>query len=165
MAVGLPAYAAFQQILRAFYAQQDTKTPLVVNSWAVVITTALAVPLYRALGVPGLGLAHTLGYLWAVVHGGVLLRRRLEGIDGRRLLSSHARIGVASAATALAAWVVARALEPARGELAGSALQVGAAVAAGVMLYAAIAAALHMDEFRPMWRLVGAPFRRPRRSP
>jgi putative peptidoglycan lipid II flippase len=160
MAVGLPAYAAFQQILRAFYAQQDTKTPLVVNSWAVVITSAFAIPLYRALGVPGLGLAHTIGYLWAVAHGGVLLRRRLEGIDGRRLLSSHARIGVASAVTALVAWVVARALEPAPGALAGSAVQVGAAVGAGIVLYAGLAAAFRMDEFRPVWRLVSAPFRR-----
>lgn len=162
MAAGLAAYAAFQQIMRAFYARQDTRTPWRVNIAAVAINIAAALPLYRAMGVPGLALAHTVSYLFAAGYGGALLRRRLGGLDGRRLVSSHLRIGVAAAATAVAAWAIARALAGAAdtGALGAQLLQVGAAVGGGLILYAALAVALGLDEFRPLVRFVTGRFSR-----
>ncbi len=160
MAIGLAAYAAFQQIMRAFYARQDTKTPWVVNIFAVALNTAVNIPLYRAMGVPGLALGHTISYVFAAVYGGVLLRKRLGGIDGRRLASSHLRIGVASIATATVSWQVARLVERTIGTQTFGAqlLQVGGAVTAGLLLYAALAVVLRIDEFRPLMRIVTGRF-------
>ena len=164
MAIGLYAYAAFQQIMRAFYARQDTKTPWIVNIAAVAINIAVDIPLYRAMGVPGLALGHTISYVCALIYGGLLLRKRLGGLDGRRLVSSHVRIGAASLITAFASWGVARLIatvvdvEPMPGRL----LQVGAAVGAGLILYAGLAAALRLDEFRPLMRMVTGRFGRRR---
>jgi len=162
MAIGLGAYAAFQQIMRAFYAMQDTRTPWIVNIIAVGANVGAAIPLYLALGVPGLALAHAISYTFGTVAGGVLLRRRLGGLDGRRLALSHARIGSAAIATGGTSWVVARALAS-RVDLAttaGRLTQVGAAVAAGLAVYIALARILDMDEFRPLARMLGGRFGR-----
>ncbi|HVL90685.1 MAG TPA: murein biosynthesis integral membrane protein MurJ [Actinomycetota bacterium] len=162
MAAGLYAYAAFQQIMRAFYARQDTKTPWIVNGVAVLINIAVDVPLYRSMGVPGLALGHTISYVFALAYGGYLLRRELKGIDGRRLLSSHLRIGLASVVTAAASWAVARLVERTVGveTLGGQLLQVGGAVTAGLILYASLSIALRLDEFRPLVRMVTGRFGR-----
>ncbi|MGH6958874.1 MAG: murein biosynthesis integral membrane protein MurJ [Dongiaceae bacterium] len=156
MAIGLGAYAGFQQIMRAFYARQDTRTPWVVNIAAVALNTAVNLPLYAWMGVPGLALGHTISYLFAAAYGGALLRRRLGGLDGRRLASSHARIALASVATAFVAWLVARAVAGAvdTSVFGGRLLQVSSAVSAGLVLYAAMSAVLRLDEFRALWRLV-----------
>ncbi|MFY9588511.1 MAG: murein biosynthesis integral membrane protein MurJ [Actinomycetota bacterium] len=162
MAIGLAAYAVFQQLMRASYARQDTKTPWIVNSAAVVFNTALNFPLFAAMGVPGLALAHAISYIFAAVLGGIVLRRQLGGIDGTRLASSTTRITVAAAASGVGAWVVGRALDAGTGAatLVEQMLQVGAAVAAGLAIYAGLAAAMRLDEFRPLLRMVAGRFGR-----
>lgn len=162
MSIGLVAYAAFQQLMRAFYARQDTKTPWIVNMWVVGFNIAVALPLYRWIGVPGLALAHALSYLLAAGIGGELLRRRLGGIEGRRLASSHLRIGAASALTGAAAWGVSKAVGRAAGTagLATGLVQVGAAVTCGLILYASLAAVFRFEEFRPLARMVTGRFAR-----
>lgn len=162
MAIGLYAYAAFQQIMRAFYARQDTKTPWLVNIVAVVINVAIDFPLYRAMGVPGLALGHTISYVCAMLYGGYLLRRALGGLDGRRLVSSHLRIGSASLATAAVSWAVSRGIARVVDiqSMTGRVTQVGVAVTAGLILYAALAAAFRLDEFRPLLRMITGRFRR-----
>jgi putative peptidoglycan lipid II flippase len=153
MAIGLGAYAAFQQMTRAFYAMQDTRTPWIVNSAGVAVNIATALPLYAAMGVRGLALSHALSYWYAVAHGGIALRRRLGRIDGRRLAESHARILVAAAATGAGAWAVARLVGEGIG-VGGQIGQVGAGVASGLALYAILAAALRLDEARTLLRVV-----------
>ena len=108
MAVGLVGYAAFQQLMRASYARQDTRTPWIVNSLAVVLNIALAFPLYEWRGVPGLALAHAISYVFAAFLGGVVLRRQLGGLDGARIGVSTMKIIFASAVSATAAWLVAK---------------------------------------------------------
>lgn len=156
MVLGLGAYAAFQQIMRAFYAMQDTRTPWYVNIACVGANIVAALPLYAAFGVPGLGLAHAISYVTGAIVGGAILRRRLGGLDGRRLLASHARIGIASAATGAGAWAVARAVGAAvdLDTLPGQFAQVALSVAAGLVLYAAVARALRVPELRPLAALV-----------
>lgn len=166
MAIGLGAYAAFQQLMRAFYSMQDARTPWLVNSVGVVVNVATAYPLMSWLGVPGLGLSHAISYLAALACALVVIRRRLGGIDGRRLASSHARIAAAAALTGAAAWAVGETLARAVdvSAVGGRVLQVGAATAAGLILYSAVALVLKLDEFRPLVRLVAGRFGRPARA-
>ena len=162
MATGLAAYAVFQQLMRASYARQDTRTPWIVNSIAVAFNLAINFPLFWWLDVPGLALAHALSYIFAAVIGGAVLRRQLGGIDGARLASSATRIAAAAAASGAGAWLVARALAPAGLEppFGAQVLQVGSAIAAGLAIYAGLAVAFRLDEFRPLLRMVGGRFAR-----
>ncbi|MGZ4144019.1 MAG: murein biosynthesis integral membrane protein MurJ [Actinomycetota bacterium] len=162
MAIGLGAYAAFQQIMRAFYAMQDTKTPWIVNVVTNIVNIASAIPLYVLMGVPGLGLSMSLSYIGGAAYGAIVLRRRIGGLDGARLVTSHTRILLASVATGVVAWVIANGIGHAVdvGRLGGQLVQVSAAVLGGILLYFAAAKLLGVDELRPLFSMVSGRFRR-----
>ena len=157
MTISLVAFAAFQQLMRAFYSMQDTRTPFYVNLATNGANIVAAIPMYHWLGVPGLGLAHSVSYFTGTAVGGAVLRARLGGIDGPRVFSAHARITAAAAATGAVAWSVARAIAP-HVHLAttpGRLLEVGPAVAAGVAMFVIASRALRVDELRPLMALLG----------
>ena len=75
--IGLTAHALIAVLARAFYARQDTVTPVVAAVAAVAINTTLAVILVGPLGLSGLALAIAIA-AWAEALGLiVVLRRRL----------------------------------------------------------------------------------------
>ena len=162
MALGLGAYAAFQQIMRAFYAMQDTKTPWIVNVVTNVVNIATAIPLYVVMGVPGLALSLSLSYIGGAGYGALVLRKRIGGLDGTRLLTSHMRIGIASLATGVAAWLIAKGVGAAvnLGHFAGQLSQVGAAVLGGIVLYIVAAKLLGVDELQPLIGIAAGRFRK-----
>lgn len=75
--------ALFQIATRAFYAHQDTKTPLYTSLLALVLNIVLAVLLVRAFGLSGLAMAQTAAGAFEVVILFVLLERRLGRIISR----------------------------------------------------------------------------------
>src|SRR6266568_1970941 len=162
MAIGLGAYAAFQQIMRAFYAMQDTKTPWVVNLASVLLNVVTAVPLYIAMGVPGLALSHAISYIGGAAYGAVVLRKRIGGLDGTRLFTSHMRIGLASVATGVVAWLIAKGVGSVVdvGRVGGQLAQVGTAVLGGMALYVVAAKLLGVDELQPLIGMVAGRFRK-----
>ena len=62
--LGLFSFCAFQLFLRAFYAMQDTRTPALINLFAVGLNTAVNFLYYRYLGVEGLALGHAETLNW-----------------------------------------------------------------------------------------------------
>ncbi len=78
----------------------------------------------------------------------IVIRARLGGIDGARVLAGIGRVLAGAAATAAAAWLVARVVGEAvdTGSLAGQVAQVAAAVAAGVLVFGAAALIFRMEE-------------------
>jgi len=111
-ALGLVGHAGLEVIARAFYALQDTLTPVWVNVSAMVVNLVLSLLLMNAfawLGLlphGGLALANSIATLMEA--GGLLLLiwRRLGGIEGRRTLTAGLKSVVASAAmgAALLGW-------------------------------------------------------------
>jgi putative peptidoglycan lipid II flippase len=162
MSIGLGAFAAFQQLMRAFYAMQDTKTPWLVNVVTNVVNIATALPLYVLMGVPGLALSMTLSYVGGAVYGAVILRARIGGIDGARLVTSHVRIGISSIATGVVAWIVAKVVGSAvdLDAFAGQLAQVASAVIGGVVTYLVTARLLGVDELQPLIGMVAGRFKR-----
>src|SRR5262245_58989993 len=142
--VGLPAFAAVGIFTRAFYALGDTRTPVRSTFAAVAVNLGLNLLLVGPLA--GVGLAHrglalatSVTSLANLALLAVLLRRRLGGVDGARMLASLTRIALASAIPAAAVgWalgqlpaasgqgVLARVLQVALGGLASLALLVPA---------------------------------------
>ena len=162
-AIGLFAFSAFQFLLRASYAMQDTRTPALVNVAALFlnVTVNLLFFLVLDLGIPGLALGHAISYMFASSVLFVVIRRRVGRIDGRRILSSLGRILVAGVATAAVAWLVAEGFEEWLGTatLGQQAAQVLGAVVAGLAVFVASAAALRIEEVGMVRRQVTARWR------
>jgi putative peptidoglycan lipid II flippase len=148
--LGLFSFSTFQLLLRAYYAMQDTRTPALVNIAAVglnVIVDLLFV-LALGMGVRGLALGHATAYTFGSIALLALIRRRLGGIDGRRILSGLSRTFLAGGVTAVVAWLASRAIGEWVGTntLGGQAAQVLGAVAAGILAFLATALMLRVDE-------------------
>lgn len=157
MAIGLWGYAAFQQIMRAFYSMQDTRTPTIVNSAGFAVNIATAFPLFYWMGVPGLGLSHSISYLTALVYAVFVMRARVGSLGERELGGWLLRVGVASTASGFSAWGVATLIEGwvDIAALGGQILQVTAAIAAGIVVYLALAAALRLEELQRAMKMAG----------
>jgi putative peptidoglycan lipid II flippase len=127
-----------------------------------VVNIATALPLYLLMGVPGLALSMTLSYLGGAVYGAAVLRSRIDGIDGARLVTSHVRIGLASVATGLVAWVIAKSVGSTVdiAHFPGQLAQVGSAVLGGIATYVVAAKLLGVDELKPLIGMVTSRFRK-----
>jgi len=153
--IGLPAHATIGVLARAFYARQDTRTPVLAAILAVVINISIGVALVGRVGLPALGLAIAAGAWAEAILLLVVLRRREPGLDVRGILSVGARAIIAAAAAAIVALVIGPwGLAPvADGKLAGLAVAALATLAAGAM-YLAIALALRIPELPSMISIV-----------
>jgi putative peptidoglycan lipid II flippase len=148
--LGLFSFSTFQLLLRAYYSMQDTRTPALVNIAAVglnVIVDLLFV-LALGMGVRGLALGHATAYTFGSIALLALIRRRLGGIDGKRILSGLSRTFLAGGVTAGVAWLASRAIGGwvDTSTLGGQAAQVLGAVAAGILAFLATALMLRVDE-------------------
>ncbi len=100
-AVGLIGHIVVHVLARAFYAMQDTRTPVTWAIVAVAVNVPLMILLVGPMGVEGLALAlsisaviEVIGLLWS-------LRTRLEGIEGRSILGSLFRALLAALVAAV----------------------------------------------------------------
>ncbi|MGH8984973.1 MAG: murein biosynthesis integral membrane protein MurJ [Acidimicrobiia bacterium] len=107
-AVGLVPFSVYLFSLRAFYSLPDTRTPFLLNCFENGVNIVLAIPLYAWLEIPGLALAFSGAYAVGAVVTLVVLRPRINGIDGRRLRDMSARVLLAGLAVAAATWAISR---------------------------------------------------------
>ena len=163
-AIGLVGYSVVRIASPTFYALNESRTPVKVSMASVLVNAALNIALVRVMGYRGLALGTSIAALVNAAILIILLRRRLDGLEERRVLVSFAKITLASLAMGAAAigvdrysaaWLPGDALVP---QLARLALAIGAAVA----VLAAAAHLLHIDEFRRGVSLVTSRFRRRR---
>jgi len=96
--VGLWAIAGARIIAPAFYAMQDTKTPVKIAVVSLLANVALSLILMVPLKHGGLALANSLASMVNVSLLLVWLRKRIGGIDWGRILRSLVQVAVASAA-------------------------------------------------------------------
>jgi len=154
-ALGLIGHAGLEIVARAFYALHDTFTPVWVGGLAVGLNISLSLVLpgmFGRVGWPahaGLALANAVAALLQLVVLMALIRRRMDGLEGRRTLAAFAKAGLASLAmgAALLAW---QAVLPDVGPLV---LGGGGAVL-GVAVYLGTALVLRMEELRAVVGLV-----------
>ncbi|HEX6597622.1 MAG TPA: murein biosynthesis integral membrane protein MurJ [Acidimicrobiales bacterium] len=155
LALGLLPFAAFLLLLRAFYARQDTRTPLLVNIVSNAVYLVFSFALFPALDVRGLGLAHSICYLVAAVLAGMRLSRAVGGLDGRRTareIAKSAAASVVSAAAMLATvWAVTAVVGP--GDVRAL-VQVVVGGAVGLATFLLAAKALRVEELAVFARLL-----------
>jgi len=155
-APGLLGYSAVKIASPAFYSLRDTRTPVIVSVASVAANLVLNLSLVNILGFEGLALGTAVS---ALFNGGVLfwlLRRRLDGIDGRRLFIAFAKIIAASVVMGGVALVTSGWLT---GHLGGDgewakALRVTLAIAASVVALGVSARLLRIEEFNEATRRI-----------
>ncbi|OGW80721.1 MAG: murein biosynthesis integral membrane protein MurJ [Omnitrophica bacterium RIFCSPHIGHO2_02_FULL_51_18] len=96
-AFGLLSCCLIKLLVNAFYAMQDTRTPVKTMLMAVVLNVILSLLMMRPLKIGGLALASTLSATVNVVMLYVFLRKRVGAIDERRILKSIFKISTAAA--------------------------------------------------------------------
>jgi putative peptidoglycan lipid II flippase len=148
-APGLLGYSAVKLISPVFYAMGNSRIPLAASGISVMCNIALNLLLVRSLGHRGLALGTALA---ALVNAAILfwlLRVRLAGVDGTRLLTAVSKISLASLLMAAAAYETERLLHIPFGGTAMTmqALRVFAAIGTGMAVLALSAHLLRIEEF------------------
>jgi len=102
-AFGLVALGHAKVVASAFFAQQDTRTPMVGSALSLLIFTVACWLLAGPLGVPGLGLANTLAMLtYAVMLTAAYVR--LHGLRGAPVRPTVVAVGRQVAASVAVGW-------------------------------------------------------------
>jgi putative peptidoglycan lipid II flippase len=107
-AVGLVGYSTARIISPVFYTLGESRVPVAASIVSIAVNIVASVLLVRTLGFRGLALGTSLA---AIANGALLLallRRRLHGIDGRRLSATLGKIVAASGLMAAVALAVER---------------------------------------------------------
>lgn len=100
-AAGLVGHSVMEVLTRAFYAQQDTKTPVIIGAIAMglnVVFSILFSRLFAQIGwipVGGLALANSLATALEATALFIFMRKRLNGIEGKSILYGVWRVGLA----------------------------------------------------------------------
>jgi putative peptidoglycan lipid II flippase len=161
-APGLVGYSAVKLMSPAFYALRDSRTPVLISAMSVLTNVVLNLTLVHTMGYRGLALGTAVA---ALFNAGALLwmlRRRLGGVDGGRVLSAFLKIAVASVVMAVAAVEAERVLHvlvPGRSTLV-QAVRVFAAIGVGLIALTASAMLLKVGEFAEALRVLRQRFRR-----
>ncbi|MEX0710198.1 MAG: murein biosynthesis integral membrane protein MurJ [Chloroflexota bacterium] len=157
--IGLGGHIVVHVLTRAFYAMQDTRTPVLWAIVAVAINVALMVVLVGPMGVEGLALALSIsavlevfGLIWA-------LRQRIGSIEEADVLRSVSR---SAAAALVAGGAMLGGLAATQAWLPGALTNGAARVAAlavltaiGTAVYLAAAALLGSSELAQVRRYLG----------
>ena len=137
-AIGLPAFSAQYLALRGFYALEDTRTPFLLQVGIAAANVMLALLAYAALPlrwrIVGMAASYAITYYIGLGLSTAVLRRRIGGVDGHRLLRTYARLVAAAVPAAAAGYGVARLVTAGLGEGPGGSL--AALAAGGVVLLA-----------------------------
>jgi putative peptidoglycan lipid II flippase len=96
----LVPFAIYQLLLRVFYALADTRTPAFMAIFNVAISITLGVIGYKTLPtdkiVMGISIALGVSWTFGCVVAALILRRRLNGLGARTIVTSHVKIAVAT---------------------------------------------------------------------
>jgi putative peptidoglycan lipid II flippase len=110
MAVALVPYSAYQLMLRVFYAYRDTRTPAFIALITVTVNIAMAFVMFTVLPTEKIVVGIALGVAVANAVGALVcwgvLRWRLGGLDGRRILAAHVKLGIAMVPALIFAFTV-----------------------------------------------------------
>ena len=110
-AAGLVGHSVMEVLTRAFFAQQDTKTPVIIGTIAMGLNVVFSILFSRwfaLLGwypVGGLALANSLATALEATALFVVMRKRLKGIQGSFILNGFLRCAGAAVVMGVGLWI------------------------------------------------------------
>ena len=103
-APGMIGYSVVRLAVPSFYALGISLTPALVSAAAIGLNIVLNLVLVQVMGYQGLALGNAIAALSNAALLLVLLRRRLDGLEGARIADSFVRITLAAAMMGAAVW-------------------------------------------------------------
>jgi len=106
-AAGLVGHSIMEVLTRAFYAQQDTKTPVLIGTVAMGLNVVFSIVFsqyFESIGwypLGGLALANSLATALEATTLFVFMRKRLNGIEGKSIADGAWRVGLAGLGMAI----------------------------------------------------------------
>jgi putative peptidoglycan lipid II flippase len=161
-AIGLLGYSVVRIASPAFYALGQSRIPVTISVVTVLVNAALNFALVHVMGYRGLALGTSIAALLNATLLMVMLRRRLDGIEGRAIADALARIAVAAVLMGAAAWAADSFLA---GLLPGNrllpqVLRLGLTIGAALAVLALSAHLLRIPQFAQGVAMVMRRFRR-----
>jgi putative peptidoglycan lipid II flippase len=156
-AVGLWAFAGVRVVVQAFYALQDTRTPVVIALLAFCSNILLSAYFVfkTSLAHGGLALATSLSAMLNISLLTIQLRKKIGRIDASRILRSLMRIIPASVAMgAICWWVSSNPVWDHRGNTLRRLELLGGGVAASVLFYIVAMWLTKSEELKFLWGMV-----------
>ncbi len=154
-AAGLVGHSIMEVLTRAYYAQHDTKTPVIIGTIAMTLNVVFSIIFSRFFGkigwlpLGGLALANSLATALEAVVLFFVMRKRLGGMEGRWLAEGAGKASAAGLAMiiALVLWIRAA------GNLSYWVIALGGVMFGGIV-YGLGMLALRVPEIRSLIRLV-----------
>jgi putative peptidoglycan lipid II flippase len=110
-AAGLVGHSIMEVLTRAFYAQQDTKTPVIIGVIAMGLNVVFSIwfsKLFAQIGwypLGGLALANSFATVLEAIALFIFMRKRLNGIEGKSIIDGAWRVGLAGLGMAIGLWL------------------------------------------------------------
>jgi putative peptidoglycan lipid II flippase len=163
-AVGLTAYSAVRILVPSFFALKETRIPMLVSLVSIAINYLVAwwtVDVWR-IGHPGLALSISVVAIINFLLLLIVLRRRLGGIEGGRLLSTFWRVLLASTVMGGICLLVSQGLGRWIGQdtLLSRLVLVGGSIGSGLLVYVGVARLLRLEEMATLGAGLGRQLRR-----
>ncbi len=150
--LSLVGLASIEVISRAFYALEDTLTPVLAGMMQLVAMWLIGLWLSRSifpefgwLELGGLALGYGISTLLELALLFILLRRKMGGIDGRHFVDGIWRMALASLVMAFVTWIVLQQLS-----VAGALWQLVLGIIVGAASYLLAVLILQVSEFRQL---------------
>jgi putative peptidoglycan lipid II flippase len=145
--ISLPFQGVSLLFSRTFFSLQRPWVTTALSLGNLIVNAAVAASLYKPFGIAGIVLGTVTGTIVMCLSQGLLLRRHLGGVEGRRTLTVAVRMLVAAALLAGAARLAWYLVDAALGRsLPAQVLSVSAGLLAGVGSYAAVVSAMRIPE-------------------
>jgi putative peptidoglycan lipid II flippase len=153
--ISLPFQGVSLLFSRTFFSLQQPWATTALAGLNLVVNAALAAALYGPFEIAGIVIGTVVGTVTMCVAQGLLLRRKLGGIEGARTLGAALRMLVAGALLGGVSYGVWYGLDAALGRsLVAQAVSVLSAIGAGAAVYAAAVWVMRVPEARQIRRLL-----------
>ena len=154
-AFSLPTNGVYLLQTRTFFSLQKPWQATALAVIDLVVSALAAALLYKPFGIGGIVAGTGIGTSTAVFAQAYILRRKFNGLELRRLLSTVIRISIASAALAAVGWVVWDVLDGALGRsTVAQIVALGTGLTLGAVTYFAVAWILRIAELEQILRLL-----------
>lgn len=152
-ALGLCGFAGSKVVITAFYSMQDTRTPMKIGIWSMVLNIFLNVILMGPLQHGGLALATSLASVFNAVVLLFILKKRLGRLGGRKIFKVTVKISAAAGVMGLAVYFFNQAAFDPAGPTLFKIISVLGAIGLGVLVFSVVARLMKLEELQAVLKI------------